>query len=820
MREHHTRLVEQHDADCPEFREYAKRQSLLYPSKNCSGGVVDFIKAFEDFGSIACCVGGDGAWATVKFARWGSLRQGWDRMRPEFFFYEMVLAAMADAQTGETRPQDTTSLWDASATKDRKGGLVKKAYTYCTIELVLCMDVYVLASKVITDEDSRIASEVKSMESFVNELADNYKWQWSSVPREQIQLLNDGEACANVRRNQHAVNCGARSGGATLLYETALAITGEDLMRRMPMTFNWPAPAVCLLVDMDVRAAMEGINTEWQKCLALEAQAHADEQVRLFVSQMNFLEMPVIRLFFLVVEEDLRVGEQTRSVEMARALVVRLGDEKPPEDMHQRVRNYQKVRRFKQVSKSAIYGQCQTSGILEGRSLKTVQANAMQVAKHMHRTLLPEKEKASSAPPSQWPKLFDEILKPSKDWPTANVKNFFYCYLCMSQVEQWDGADSCELWGSWFSRLLEPLQLYRHFKLCDDGKPHFFVPLAVGKFGAMVVLTMMEHNADDELVIRLDGDSNDTIIQLHVRADEDVESVGFTVEFGDDGGLQLVELTESDDHPRYIVAAALYRRRVWSQWELRAIMYHGNANDPKWWDCKITEKELLSQVIELALGDEEEAKQKVRDLYEKPAAEAEPDDEAEMDPETMEFVTELMLTDECNGSDFKSFKDDLDRKSARRLMAKKRHYQREQAAQRKAKLKQKRTLAKTKKNINPSGRVQRRNGSAGLLPMRRKRGRQSSRQLPRGRQRSRQLLRRRQRSRQLLRRWLSIQPIGCRRCFAAATGKLRSPCPEASSIGARRLHEAIATATAGGTEGRMAESARWIASWAIVRQHS
>ena len=519
------------------------------------------------------------------------------------------------------------------------------------------------------------------------------------MTREQIRLLNDGEACANVRRNQHAVICGARSGGVTLLYETTLAITGEDLMRRLPMIFNWPAPAVCLLVDMDVPAAMKRINNEWQKYLALEAQAHADEQVRLFVSQMNFLEMPVIRLFCLVVEEDLRVGEQTRSVEMARALVVRLGDEKPPEDMHQRVRNYQKVRRFKQVSKSAIYGQCQTSGILEGRSLKTVQANAMQVAKHMHRTLLPEQEKASSAPPSQWPKLFDEILKPSKDWPTATVKNVFDCYLCMSQVEQWDGADPCQLWGSWFSRLLEPLQFYRHFKLCDDGQPQFFVPLAVGKFGAMVVLTVIDHNADGELVIRLDGDS-DGIVQLHVRADEDVESVGFTVEFADDGGLQLVELAESDEHPRYVVAAALFRRRVWSQWELRAIMFHGSANDPKWWDCKWKEKELLSEVIKLALGDDQEAKQKVMDLYEKPAAEAETD-EAEMDPETMELVTELILTDECNGSDLKSFKDDLDRKSVRRLMAKKRNYQREQAAQRKAKLKQKRTLAKTKKNINP-----------------------------------------------------------------------------------------------------------------------
>ena len=335
----------------------------------------------------------------------------------------------------------------------------------------------------------------------------------------------------------------------------------------MPQIFNWPAPAVCLLVDTDLHPAMVKINADWQKFLQLEAMAHSNAQLRQFLSQIIFLEMPVVRLFFSIVEDDLRVGSYQRSVEMARGLVVRLGDEKPPEDMHQRVRNYQKMRRFKKVGRPAIYSQCQTSRILEDRGLTTVRPSSLDIAKQMQHSLLPKNVAASSSPPDAWPKIFDDILKPSKDWPTASVRTFFDCCLCSAMVSEWDGIHPESLWGCWWARLLVPLKLYRHSALLDGQQ--YFIPLAVSKFAAMVVMCAP---AAGEIVGVINTADRDAVIQLQVFSDNDVDTCGFEAEFADSGGLQLRQLDACEAYPRYLAADACLRRYPWSQWELRAVL--------------------------------------------------------------------------------------------------------------------------------------------------------------------------------------------------------------------------------------------------------
>ena len=106
-------------------------------------------------------------------------------------------------------------------------------------------------------------------------------------------------------------------------------------------------------------------------------------------------------------------------------------------------------------------------------------------------------------------------------------------------------------------------------------------------------------------------------------------------------------------------------------------------------------------MIDLCFHNEPEVALKVKDLYTKPPEPAGSDDEEEFDAETMELVTELMLQDEANGQDLKNFKDDIDRKTARRLVQKKKQYQREEAATRAQKLKRKQALNNTKKKVRP-----------------------------------------------------------------------------------------------------------------------
>ena len=195
--------------------------------------------------------------------------------------------------------------------------------------------------------------KVESCTDHVNNLADMHKWKWSETTREQLRLLSNPEEFANVRNNQFATTAIT---GAELLWETTLSILGEDLQHKMPEYFACGVAAVRLLVDEDLHAAMVDVYSSWQKVLEAESLAHQDQNVKKFMDQIVHLRFPVVRLFFCLLEEDLRVGQSNRSVEFARAITVLLPDRKVPEDLHQRVRNYQKLRRSRYVSKAAVYG--------------------------------------------------------------------------------------------------------------------------------------------------------------------------------------------------------------------------------------------------------------------------------------------------------------------------------------------------------------------------------------------------------------------------------------------------------------------------------
>jgi hypothetical protein len=279
---------------------------------------------------------------------------------------------------------------------------------------------------------------------------------------------------------------------------------------------------------------MEEVYAPWAKLQEAEAMAHGDAQVRVFLDGIVELQMAVIRLFYAVLEDDLRINQSARSVELARALIVRLPDEKAPEDLHQRIRNYQKTRRYRKVTRSAIFGQMQTSGVLEDRGLKAVKPNAHAVVKAMHYRPAPKAAASSQVP--EWPKDFDRVLKPNKTWPTASVPVFFNSTLNLGIVETWsEERDPRDLWNSWWSRLLVPMQCYRHLKL--EGQP-CFVPMAIGQFAAMVVYVRPSDSETNALTF---DTSKDAVTQMMICSDVDIESIHFKPEFSKAGALVLLE---------------------------------------------------------------------------------------------------------------------------------------------------------------------------------------------------------------------------------------------------------------------------------------
>ena len=106
---------------------------------------------------------------------------------------------------------------------------------------------------------------------------------------------------------------------------------------------------------------------------------------------------------------------------------------------------------------------------------------------------------------------------------------------------------------------------------------------------------------------------------------------------------------------------------------------------------------LLEEVIGLSFEGEPALQEQARELYRKPP----PLEVEEDDAEFTELVSELCLQDEANSGDLKMMKDDIDKKTTKRLLQRKHDFQREQAEKKKARLARAAAKKKARKRINP-----------------------------------------------------------------------------------------------------------------------
>ena len=447
---------------------------------------------------------------------------------------------------------------------------------------------------------------------------------------------------------------------------------------------------------------MRAIALHAHKIRQAEAEACTDPNVKMFLLTMPFINEPSVRLLLALVADDLLRGDFTRSIELARALVLQAPDEKPPEDMHQRVRDFQRTRRFKQVSRAAIFGQCVSSKILEARKFEGVKVNM----KHIAEMSFEQRKETSSrfkADTASWPSEFNNIMKPHKAFPAFTVAQFFNATMSFGIVENWDQQSTETLWKSWWSRLLKPFHLY------TQNDTDWYVPVTVASYAAMVVFLDLEPGTG---ILRL-RDSGECPVQAHVYNDESADAIpSFPV--WTDSGLALQK--REDGTSRNILQAALLDRREFSAWELRAILYHAYSNDMSWFEKKTPVKDMLQEVIELAFLKELQTRKEVIELYSKPAPDVEEDDILADEPDLQDIVEELMVMDSANSVDLKKFKDVCTAKQHKRLQKRRREHREAAAASRKAKNAARQRRQKLKKNILPPRRKPRPSGPDAVPP--------------------------------------------------------------------------------------------------------
>ena len=125
-------------------------------------------------------------------------------------------------------------------------------------------------------------------------------------------------------------------------------------MRAVPTIFSDPHRAViCLHPDEVSRglARRQALN-EWESLLATDAAALAGHQgAQAVLDYILWRQHDSTRLFFAVWEREGASATGPHTTSVARSMCLTFADEKPAEDVRQHVRDVQRARRHKVVSR-------------------------------------------------------------------------------------------------------------------------------------------------------------------------------------------------------------------------------------------------------------------------------------------------------------------------------------------------------------------------------------------------------------------------------------------------------------------------------------
>ena len=131
--------------DDPGFVEAATMQANLHPDGRMrSGGAPDLQQWWRFQATLRSCTM---AGPVVKFARWGSIEDTWEFLRPEIYLVKPILELLARTPAAEEGERLRTAHWDAARLEKEKakGPLKTRVATYITRELVQMMDCFCLA---------------------------------------------------------------------------------------------------------------------------------------------------------------------------------------------------------------------------------------------------------------------------------------------------------------------------------------------------------------------------------------------------------------------------------------------------------------------------------------------------------------------------------------------------------------------------------------------------------------------------------------------------------------------------------------------------
>ena len=115
----------------------------------------------------------------------------------------------------------------------------------------------------------------------------------------------------------------------------------------------------------------------------------------------------------------------------------RLPDERVPEDIHQKVRDFQRGQRKNAVSCSQVYRTAVSSGLLEKRKVKTPEIPNTEIAEARFKNKC-GKQTHEERKPKEWPKCWNKLMNPRKTWQSLSPQVLLSsCFLGKRFASTW-----------------------------------------------------------------------------------------------------------------------------------------------------------------------------------------------------------------------------------------------------------------------------------------------------------------------------------------------------------------------------------------------
>ena len=605
----HKRYMESHTSDSLDFVEAAKKTAYL---AGLDATDLDYDYWFNVMGRLPSCTE---AGPVCKFARWHSIEQCWKYYRHEMWFLKEVLLSMDPQEAQKHVASASTQMVDAELAEKLttdKGGLVVRAPSYITQNLIDSMDMFAAVTDPLKTYSSSKAENVKTVEANIENqhelMAGGWEDQFIDIIRAaffDLHLLLNLDADVGDQRSADNI---------AELAAFALQLMTERAIRVLPELFQHPACSVqALHPDPQVaKNAVREFSDHLRILLDAEHKflAGIDLGLKNILADIVWKDNQTVRLFLHLCASDVESSSYDASTRMARAMHSKLGDEKAPEDIHQHVRDAQRCRRHKVLTGVAIHHTQLLSGVLQSRNLQVQQVPIEAVANECWRSQRfnsKTRQHKYNAAPKYFPKELNALLDGRNKWPAATVEQRAQSYLAWAWLKGWGTRPPAEVPESpWSSRLVPA-----HWALRVRSTQQVYMNLYAGRHGCIVLKLLTASEGSWKLV------SDRGLIEvLHIVNPQDYDLLPTRAVVNMSTGIIFEQHKDSTT----ILKKALEDTRDFEKYEmLQALKYVKPDDDIDHSELKRQKKEhILEFLIDHVFVGNPEKQTEIKNAYKNP----------------------------------------------------------------------------------------------------------------------------------------------------------------------------------------------------------